>query len=283
MRGRSVQIPANNPDPFIRSMTEKGEKVRELFLVHIKAATKKGSLKVMLGDGTVSDQESFDPSHVRQFYDCILRNLLNWKSEGVSVTIDQDLRRIFIKLETKEDNYLLSCNMSLQYHSLLFYKLDHRVIEIQKELSEITDKIKELQGKTTPQSDGIIKETLRQKGFENMDHQKLFEIFFEHDDLTQELVKSLNSSQSEITRLAKRRDDLFKTLDSMLIEIYHTTPVLIDEARMITAEEGCVCNFNLEYEKNNSRNGNINPSRIPSNAKDNLLGHMHDIIKALKI
>src|SRR3989442_9685571 len=99
-------------------MTEKGQKVRELFLVHIKAATKKGSLKVMLGDGTVSDQESFDPSHVRQFYDCILRNLLNWKSEGVSVTIDQDLRRIFIKLETKEDNYLLSCNMSLQYHSL---------------------------------------------------------------------------------------------------------------------------------------------------------------------
>ena len=116
-----------------------------------------------------------------------------------------------------------------------------------------------------------------------MDHQKLFEVFFEHDDLTQELVKSLNSSQSEITRLAKRRDDLFKALDSMLIEIYHTTPVLIDEARMITAEEGCVCNFNLEYEKNNSRNGNISPSRIPSNAKANLLKSMHDIITALKI
>jgi len=52
---------------------------------------------------------------------------------------------------------------------------------------------------------------------------------------------------------------------------------------MITAEDGCVCNFNLEYEKNNSRNGNINPSRIPSNAKDNLLKRMHDIIRALKI
>ena len=278
-----MQIPASNPDPFIRSMTEKSEKVRSLFLDHIKNVTKKAPLKVMLGDGTISDQESFDPFLVRQLYNGILRNLLKWKSEGVSATTDQDLRRSFIKLETRDGNYLLSSHMSLQYHALLFYKLDHRVIEIQKELSEITDKIKELQIQAAPQNDKLIQEVLQQKGFENMDQQKLFEVLFEHGDLTQDLVKSLSQTQSEISSLTKKRDNLFKELDNMLIEIYHTTPVLIDETRMIAAEEGCLCNFNLEYTKNNLRDGNINLTRLSNEVKDNLLKRMDDIIEVLKI
>jgi len=278
-----VQIPSRNPDSFIRSMTEKSEKVRSLFLEYIKNVTKKTQLKVMLGDGTISDQESFDPSLLRQLLDGILRNLPDWKSDGVLATTDQDLRRSFIKLETKDDNYLLSCHMSLQYHALLFYKLDHRVIEIQKELSEITDKIKELQGQSAPQSDEVIQEVLRQKGFENVDQQKLFEVLFDHDDLTEELVKSLSSTQLEISNFTKKRDDLFKELDNMLIEIYHSTPVLIDETRMIAAEEGCLCNFNLEYTKNNLRDGNINLTRISNAVKHNLLKRMDDIIEVLKI
>ena len=277
-----MQIPSNNPDSFIKSMTEKCEEIRTLFLEHVKTVTKTKPLKVMLGDGTVLDQESFDPTLVRQFYDRIIRNLSSWKIEGISNSTDQDLRRVFIKFETKEDNYVLSCHMSLQYHALLFYKLDHRIIEIQKELSEIIDKIKGLEGQTAPESDKIIQEMLRKKGFENMDHQKLFEVLFEHNDLTQELLKSL-SSQSEITHLTTKRDDLFKELDNMLIEIYHTTPVLIDEIRMIGAEEGCLCNFNLEYSKNNSRDGNITPSRISNKTKESLQKKINDLIEILKI
>jgi len=277
-----MQIPSNNPDSFIKSMTEKCEEIRTLFLEHVKTVTKTKPLKVMLGDGTVLDQESFDPTLVRQFYDRIIRNLSSWKSEGISNSTDQDLRRVFIKFETKEDNYALSCHMSLQYHALLFYKLDHRIIEIQKELSEIIDKIKGLEGQTAPESDKIIQEMLKKKGFENMDHQKLFEVLFEHNDLTQELLKSL-SSQSEITHLITKRDDLFKELDNMLIEIYHTTPVLIDEIRMIGAEEGCLCNFNLEYSKNNSRDGNITPSRISNKTKESLQKKINDVIEVLKI
>jgi hypothetical protein len=69
----------------------------------------------------------------------------------------------------------------------------------------------------------------------------------------------------------------------MLIEVYHTTPVMIDEMKMIAAEEGCLCIFNLEHLKNNSREGNLDPVRIPTAAKDNLLKRMDEIKKALKI
>ena len=278
-----MQIPSTNPDPFIKSMSERAENIRSMFLTHIEEMTKRVPLKVMLGDGTVTDQESFDPATVRQFFDGFLQKIVDWKNQGVSATSEEDLRRSFIKLEIREGNYLLSGHMSLQYHALLFYKLDHRVIEIQKELLELTDKVNVLETQVGPENDKIIEEKLRQKGFQNLDHQKLFEVLFEHDDISQELAQSLELSHSQLAELTKKRDGLFRELDNMLIEIYHTTPVLIDETRMIAAEEGCLCNFNIEYVKNDSKQGNINLTRIPEKTKTSLLQRLDDIIKILKI
>lgn len=277
-----MQIPVSNPDPFITSMSEKAESIRTLFLEHITTLTNKVPLKVMLGDGTVTDQESFDPARVRQFFDDLLKQIPEWSDQGVSATTEKDLRRSFIKFEIKEGNYLLSGHMSLQYHALLFYKLDHRVIEIQKELSDISDMITKLQVQVGPENDKIIQEKLQQEGYQGMDEQKLFEVLFNREDITQDIVKSIEVSHAEHTKLVANRDRLFGELDNMLIEVYHTTPVLIDENKMIAAEEGCLCNFNLEYLKNNTRQGNINLTRISEQTKTNLLVLLDSIIKILK-
>ena len=277
-----MQIPSNLTDPFIKLLSEKGEEIRQLFLVHVQNITKRVPVKVMLGDGTVSDQESFDPTILRQFYEVVLRGLADWITSGVSATTDQDLRRSFIKFEVSEGNYILSCHMSLQYHALLFYKPDHRVIDIQKELSEISDKIKHHQENMIPKNDKVIEEKLKQRGYENVDPQKLFEILFEHNDLTQELTDILQSNQSQINELTEKQVTLFKELDSLLIEIYHTTPIMIDEMRMIAAEEGCLCVFNLEYSKGDIKEGNIDITRISTKVKDGLLNRMNEIATAMK-
>ena len=277
-----MQIPTSNPDPFIKVMSEKAESIRLAYLEHITALARKVPLKVMLGDGTVTDQESFDPALVRQFFDDTLKKLPEWENQGVSATAEKDLRRSFIKFEIKEGNYLLSAHMSLQYHALLFYKLDHRVIEIQKELSDISDMITKLQVQVGPENDKIIEEKLRQEGYQTLDEQKLFEVLFNREDITQDIVKSIEVSHAEHTKLVSNRDRLFGELDNMLIEVYHTTPVLIDENKMIAAEEGCLCNFNLEYLKNNTRQGNINLTRISDQTKTNLLALLDSIIKILK-
>lgn len=277
-----MQIPTTNPDPFIKSMSDKAETIRGLFLEHIINLTKRVPLKVMLGDGTVTDQDSFDPILIRQFFDEILQSTSNWSNQGVSATAEKDLRRSFIKFEIKEGNYLLSVHMSLQYHALLFYKLDHRVIEIQKELSDISDMISKLQVQVGPENDQIIKEKLGQSGYHSLDEQKLFEVLFNHEDITQDIIKSIEVSHAEHTKLISNRDRLFGELDNMLIEVYHTSPVLIDENRMIAAEEGCLCNFNLEYLKNNTRQGNINLTRISEQTKKNLLSLLESIIEILK-
>lgn len=277
-----MQIPSNSADPFIKAGSEKAREIQLLFLEHIKKLTKKRTVKVMLGDGTVADQESFDPVLVREFYDTVLRMLPKWSNTGVSATTDQDLRRSFVKFEVKEGNYVLSCHMSLQYHALLFYKPDHKVIDIQKEIAKISGNIEDLRCRMAPESDKQIEERLKKEGYENLDQQKLFEVLFEQDNLTRKLIELQDSNQKKIAELDERRTYLFKELDNLLIEVYHTIPLLIDEMRMISAEEGCICVFNLEHVKNDIREGNLNAARIQDEIKENILKEMDNVAKVLK-
>jgi len=278
-----VQIPAKSQDEFIKSMTEKSQKIRSLFLEHIVNLTKNVNVKVMLGDGTVSEQHTFDPGLVRQFYGELLKKLSDWKTQGISTSNEKDLRRVFIRFEAREGNYLLTGYLSLQYHALLFYKLNHKVIDIQKELGDITDKINELETNLAPKGDKMIQEKLKELGYESVDQQKLFEILFQNDNLTKEMIEQVYSNTDEnFAQLTKRRTDLFNELDNMLIEIYHTVPVMIDEMKMIGAEEGCLCQFDLEHLKNETKEGNFDPARIPSNIKENLLEKMDQVFDSMK-
>jgi len=278
-----VQIPSKLSDPFIKSMTEKSEKARTIFQEKIAAVTKSIAVKVMLGDSTVVEQNTFDPKNVEGFYQNVLKKIPDWKTQGISVSKDKDLRRIFIKFEIKEGNYLLFCHMSLQYHALLYYKIDHSVVEIQKELAGILEKTNALQSEIAPKGELAIQAKLKEMGYENVDQQKLFEIFFQNESLTKEIVQKVySSSDASFEQLTKKQSDLFKELDNMLIEVYHTTPVMIDQTRMIAAEEGCLCNFDLEYIKNQTKEGNFDPIRIPAKVKDGLLDRMDQIIDAIQ-
>lgn len=277
-----MQIPSKSSDPFIKSMTEKSEKVRSIFQEKIARVTKSIPVKLMLGDSTVVEQNTFDPKNVETFYQNVLNKIPDWKTQGISVSKDKDLRRIFIKFEIKEVNYLLSCHMSLQYHALLYYKIDHRVIEIQKDLADILEKTNTLRSEIAPKVDLVIQDKLKEIGYENTDQQKLFEIFFQNESLTKEIIEKVySSSDASFEQLTKKQSELFKELDNMLIEVYHTTSVMIDETRMIAAEEGCLCNFDLEHMKNQTKEGNFDPIRIPTKVRDGLLNRMDQINNAI--
>ncbi|MBI3622480.1 hypothetical protein HY212_00170 [Candidatus Pacearchaeota archaeon] len=264
-------------------MTEKSQKIRSLFLEQVINLTKNVDVKVMLGDGTVSEQHTFDPALIRQFYGELLKKLPAWKTQGISTSNEKDLRRVFIRFEAREGNYLLTGYLSLQYHALLFYKLNHRVMDIQKELTGITDRINELETNLAPKGDQMIQEKLKELGYETVDQQKLFEILFQNDNLTKEMIEQVYSNTDEnFAQLTKRRSDLFNELDNMLIEIYHTVPVMIDEMKMIAAEEGCLCQFDLEHLKNETKEGNFDPARISPIIKEKLSEKMDEVFNAMK-
>lgn len=277
-----MQIPSTSSDQFIKTLTEKSEKIRSVFIEKITNSTKSVLIKVMLGDSTIVDQTTFDPALVRQYYQEMLKKIPGWKTQGISVVNDKDLRRLFIKFDIQEGNYLLSCHMSLQYHALLYYKPNHKVVEIQKELAEIIDKTKNLEIQVSDQGNKIIQEKLKEIGQDNVDQQKLFEIFFQNDELANTLVDKVYSSADEnFQKLSKRKLDLFNELDNMLIEIYHTSSVMIDEMRMIAAEEGCLCHFDLEHVKKEAKEGNFDPTKITSKVKEKLIKRMDEVLAAV--
>lgn len=269
---------------FIQILNKKNEEIQQLFLKLIQDLTKKIPIKAMLGDSTITDQKTFDPNLVQNFYKKMVINLPDWEAHDVSISNNEDIRRIFVKFNVREGNYMLSCHLSLQFHVLLFYKADAKVIENQKELSEIIDKTKNMENKIADNSDQFILEKLKNIGYKDLDFQNLFEVFFENDEIREKIYKEIEKNTDvNFKTLSKRKMDLFNELDNLLIETYQTTPVLIDEARLVTGEEGCLCNFELEFIKNKIKEGVFDPKKIPIIIKEKIIERLDEIKKNMQV
>ena len=72
----------------------------------------------------------------------------------------------------------------------------------------------------------------------------------------------IDDSQPEVVDIQGQKNQLFKELDNLLIETFHTTTVFIDEQKLVNGEEGCLCNIDLEYVDKGAKQGLIDPSLI---------------------
>lgn len=279
-----MRLGIKSSEEFIQILNNKNESIQKLFLEKMKELTRTVTVKGMLGDSTIAEQSTFDPILVQEYFNKIIKNLPDWVSRDISITNNEDLRRIFVKFELKEGNYLLSCHMSIQFHVLLFYKPDNNVIEYQKELSEIIDKTKNTETKLAEDSDQYILEKLKEVGYKDLEHKDLFQVFYENDDLRDKIYKEIEGkSESNVQDLLKRKKQLFNELDNLLMEIYQTTSVLIDDSKLVTGEEGCLCSFDLEHFKNNVKEGMFDPKKIPVRVKEKLSERLDEVIKIMKL
>ena len=161
-----MRLGTRSPNEFIQSLNKKNEEIQKLFVEKITKISQPRTIKVMLGDSTVTEQKTFDPELIRQFYEKILKNLFGWAVQEVSISKNEDLQRIFTKFEIKEGNYLISGHISVQYHVLLFYKPDQRVLDAQKELADVIETTKNQEQKMSDDSDSLVLEKLKEKGYE---------------------------------------------------------------------------------------------------------------------
>lgn len=279
-----MRLGSKTLDEFFNVLAQKSDKISQLFQKNIEANIKAIPIKVMLGDTTITDQTTFEPQNIHGFYNKIINNLPDWKTQGISSTSDEDLRRIFVKMERQVGNYVLLWHMSVQHHALLYYKPDIKVQEIQKELAELLDNTIDKEKELAEMTDDLIKERLEALGYNNLDEQKLFEVLFDNDKLRDELA-SETSKKTDYDFKAKdqRKKELFKALDNLLVETYQTTSVLIDENRLIAGEEGCVCTFDLDFLKNKSRQAIFEPKRMSAETKENIVKELDKIIQVLSV
>jgi len=277
-----VRLGTRSSNEFIQNLNKKNEEIQQIFLQKIIELIKTVNVKVMLGDATITEQKTFDPTHVNDFYQKIIKNLKEWSIQEVSISNNDDIRRIFTKFEIREGNYLISGHMSLQYHVLLYYKPDQRVIQAQKELSEIIDLTKNKEKQISDNSDQFVLDKLKEKGYKDFDHQKLFEIFYENDEFREKIYKEIqNDIEVDFQDLSIRKNKLIKELDNLLVETYQTSPVLIDDTRLITGEEGCLCTFDIEFIRNKTKEGLFDPRKMSESVKENIVKRLDEFSKLL--
>ncbi len=279
-----MRLGTNSSNEFLQSLNKKNQEIQKLYVDHIKNLTKTVQIKVMLGDSTVTDQSTFDPQEIKNFYDKIIKNLRDWNIQNITITNNEDIRRIFTKFEIREGNYLLSGHLSQQFHVLLYYKPEQRVIDCQKELSEIIENTKDKEAELANLGDQFIINKLKELGYKDLDNQKLFEIFFNNDEVREKIYSEIEQqSDVDFQKLSKKKVELFNELDSFLMETYQTTPILIDDARLVTGEEGCLCTFDLEHIKNKNKEGLFDSKKIPQNVKQKIIERLDQIEKCLRL
>ncbi len=279
-----VRLGTRSPNEFIQSLNKQNELIQKTFVEKMTNLTKMVEIKVMMGDSTVTEQKTFDPKLVSDYFQKIGKNLKEWSLQEVSISNNEDLRRIFTKFEIMEGNYLISGHISIQFHVLLYYKPEQRVIDCQKELSEIIDLTKNKEQELSDNSDQLVLNKLKELGYKDFDHQKLFEVFYENDELREKILAEIEKDAgTNFKELSDKKTKLFNELDTFLVETYQIVPVLIDDTRLVAGEEGCLCSFDLEFVKNGNREGVFDPRKLSDLTKENISKRLDEIQTTIKL
>jgi len=67
------------------------------------------------------------------------------------------------------------------------------------------------------------------------------------------------------------------------MECYQTSSVLIDDSKLVTGEEGFLFSLDLEYVKNNVKEGMFNTKKFSGKVKEKLVDRLDEIIKILNV
>jgi len=277
-----MRLGIKTDDEFLIKLNEKNIQIENNFLEKIKIMAKKYPVDVMLQEGTVKKQETFDVEKIHQIYSDISKKLETWTNEGISDTNDEGIRRNFIKLNTSVDDHIISLHLSIQYHVVLFYQPNYEVLKKQKELSDFMDKTKKQEIDLTEKTDHVILEKLRAAGYKNLDTQNLFEILYKDDKIIEKIMNETElQTDGDLQKISQHKENLLKSLDDLLLETYQMEPILIDEARLVTGEEGCVCNIDIERIENDQKSGLIDSKKISSDTKEKISTLINQILIAI--
>jgi len=77
-------------------------------------------------------------------------------------------------------------------------------------------------------------------------------------------------TDGDLQKISQRKENLLKELDDLLLETYQMEPILIDEARLVTGEEGCVCNIDIEMIENGQKGGLFDSNQVSSSTKEKI-------------
>jgi hypothetical protein len=283
-----MRIPLKGSDRFCTQVNAAFEKIQAGYLESIRPAIEMRKAAAMLGDGTVTQTDTFDPQNVQNFYQRLENQLEGWLKSGISSSNTDDLHRLFCQFNKDVGKYYISGYFGIQFHALPYYKADKRVIEVQKELAKIADGATAVFSDITVKADRALHDELARRGFADMEFQELFTKMFEDEDLADELdkkAKAVEGQFPEFQQMGELKNSLFAELNDLMIELYQTSPVAIDHNRLMQGEEGVCTYFDLELIKScktNKRDAVFETKKIPKDDADRVADELLAVASALR-
>ncbi len=210
----------------------------------------------MLADFSVIETNTFDPNRVLNYFfnkEKEVALLKTWKVVPVQSTKTDDLHRIFFQLSIEIENYYFYVYMGIQFHSLLYYKLDKDIITLNKKIRELEEKNITIKNEVSIEGDQIIKQELEKLGYKDIGNTELFEELFTKQDLSKDLSEKASKIESNFPELEQNSElieTLKKDLENFTIELYQINQASIDSNKLMMGEEGIAFNMDLELIKN---------------------------------
>ena len=145
------------------------------------------------------------------------------------------------------------------------------------------DLTKSEQEQLSDNSDQLVLDKLKKMGYKDFDHQNLFEVFYENDEFREKVFEKIQKDSGvDFQELTEKKNKLFGELDSLLLETYQTSSVLIDDPRLVAGEEGCLLSLDLEFIKNGNREGLFDPRKMSNAVKGKIIKRLDELEHIIK-
>jgi hypothetical protein len=273
-----VRAPFKGGDYFCRQVNAAAGNVQDAFLEAIKPAIATCQVNAMLGDGTITRADTFDPQNVENFLQQVGNTLEGWTFSGILKSATEDIHRIYSRFTREVDRFYISVYFGIQFHVLPYYRVNRRVMEIQKELANIEDTASSFLSKMSGIGERVLATELEKRGYSNLEFEELFVKIFDDEKLVEELNEKTTVIENQFPQFEEtrsRQSELLSELDDLLVRFYQTSPVIIDYNRLMQGEEGVTNYFDIEVIKKKNmktkrREAYLDTIKIPKQASDML-------------
>jgi hypothetical protein len=258
-----MRLPINkkeNNNQFVDFINRIDTDLRNGFEDSIKKNIETIKMKVMLADFTVIETDTFDPNRVLNYFfnkEKEMKSSKGWKIVPTQSSKTDDLHRIFFQISNEIDNYYFYIYMGIQFHSLLYYKLDKEVINTNKKIRELEEDNSNIKKEISIKGDQIIRQELDNLGYKEIENNELFEELFTKQNLSEKLSEKASKLEDNFPQL-KQNLQLIETLkkdrENLMIELYQINPASIDSNKLMIGEEGIAFNIDFELIRNKKTN-----------------------------
>ncbi len=282
-----MRLPSKDQYQFCTDLNLSYSKLHQVFFDKLNSLLPVSNIKVMLGDGTVTDTSTFDPEGLVLYFNMLSKSLEKCASGGIVKSNSDDLHRITCQYFTQIEKYFISVFFGIQYHALRYYKVEKRVLEIQKEIYDLTKKCSEIRNSIADVGNNMILSELDKMGYADLRFEDLLERMLSDQSISSQLENRTNNLLNEYPELRKselRHEDLVSELNNHIIEVYTIEPAMLDYNKLMQGQEGIVVYIDLETvtnKKSKERQAYVNFKNVDIDSQNSIIDFLKEITNTI--